>query len=244
MNQLKHTITAQNNRQPNPKCNLIKQTQELQIRAIIKHTIPGNTGNAAQLMRLCSEWMNGLLIWTWSTGDAVIKQTHTVFYRTLTPDTRKLFTLYSLPLHHLPLPLWLLMTLPAIWYDGINQQPVPYNQPPPFHLTPQRTRSPKFSVLDILCPIPSHVLKEISPTLLPALTHLISTYSTNANIPTTFKLARVSTAQATFTFIQINFSLPIFSLCFSLWHTPSPAKTAFLKTLSQVDKLENAAFTL
>lgn len=141
-----------------PKCSLIKQTQELQIRAIIKHTIPGNTGNAAQLMRLCSEWMNKLLIgtykqdmkhrwWKWGReNQSVIKQTHTVFYRTLTPDTRKLFTTFSSLLSPPPPPPSSSLTADDFvsylirWHPSATSslQPTSTHTFPLFFLTPHR----------------------------------------------------------------------------------------------------------
>ncbi len=43
-----------------------------------------------------------------------------------------------------------------------------------------------------LDPIPSHLLQVISPTLLPALTHLINTSLLTGTFPTAFKQARVT----------------------------------------------------
>ncbi len=43
-----------------------------------------------------------------------------------------------------------------------------------------------------LDPIPSHLLQAISPTLLPALTHIINTYLLTGIFPTAFKQARVT----------------------------------------------------
>ncbi len=43
-----------------------------------------------------------------------------------------------------------------------------------------------------LDPIPSHLLQAISPTLLPALTHIINTSLLTSIFPTAFKLARVT----------------------------------------------------
>ncbi len=44
-----------------------------------------------------------------------------------------------------------------------------------------------------LAPIPSHLLQAISPTLLPALTHIIKTSLLTGTFPTAFKQARVTT---------------------------------------------------
>lgn len=189
----------------------------------------------AQLMRLCSEWKNGPVIWTYKqemkhgwwkwgrenhlvissygrlTGLNEPKQTRDltrVLYRTLTPDTETIHNILlsaRAPSTTTTSSLTVDAFASRITDDGIHQQPVLYNQPPPTHfhfsfspLTENKVS--KLSMPAVVCPFPSHLLKEISTTLLPALTHLISTSFTTGSFPTAFKQNRS-------TIIRIYFSL-------------------------------------
>ncbi len=79
-----------------------------------------------------------------------------------------------------------------------SYQPHPLLKLPCFPSVPSlRRKYPNFSSPAILqlCPIdqiPSHLLQAISPTLLPALTHIINTSLLTGTFPTAFKQARAT----------------------------------------------------
>ncbi len=114
--------------------------------------------------------------------------------------------LSSVRLHHLPPLLSQLMTLQLFLQRKLKQSVVS------FHLQPTRStaQTPIFSFCPLtevevsklllsshptICPlepIPSHLHQAISPTLLPALTHIFNTSFLTGIFPTAFKQARVT----------------------------------------------------
>ncbi len=120
--------------------------------------------------------------------------------------------LSSVRLHHLPPLLSQLMTLQLFFTEKTKAISSQFS--PPLTQNLQSTRStaqtPIFSFCPIteaevsklllsshpttcpLDPIPSHLLQTISPTLLPALTHIINTSLLTGIFPTAFKQARVT----------------------------------------------------
>ncbi len=120
--------------------------------------------------------------------------------------------LSSVRLHHLPPLLSQLMTLQLFFTEKTKAISSQFS--PPLTQNLQSTRStaqtPIFSFCPIteaevsklllsshpttcpLDPIPSHLLQAISPTLLPALTHIINTSLLTGIFPTAFKQARVT----------------------------------------------------
>ncbi len=116
--------------------------------------------------------------------------------------------LSSVLLHPLPPLLSQLMTLPPFSHTKLEQSVVSFhlhshrtsNQLDPLLKHPSSPSPSEVSKLLLsshpttcpLDPIPSHLLQAISPTLLPALTHIINTSLLTGIFPTAFKQARVT----------------------------------------------------
>ncbi len=117
----------------------------------------------------------------------------------------------SVRLHHLPPLLSQLMTMQLFFTEKTRAISSQFSPPLTHDLQPTRStaQTPIFSFCPLteaevskllsshpttcpLDPIPLHILQAISPTLLPALTHIINTSLLTGIFPTAFKQARVT----------------------------------------------------